>query len=491
MMTEKKRDADQINAFPADIKLTEEQFATYLNILARRWAPQWKRNVLAPPSIEALSNATLDILTRNAYQQKFPNFDAFAAWLYRWTANMAKRAKRRSGEMLDIHELDATEPAPCPRPRCRGDQPFQLEEFKTRVCLACSVSHLVAEPAGAALVCSSLSCRHQYPRQPISTPFVARRSAPVIPWNNRYRGQLVEGIVEPTPEEAARRSWPYSEIHHVPYLKRWARDIRAESRRAMSRRHQTGEPGAVYSEWHWEHYWVLLAKPTALLPREPGEAWIYTGPFPTEAPNARDLIREWERHAYVGGVAAFKNYEGPIHWPRPDNGVSFEQSLTKRTDTRFVRLEKKEPRDRYTTSPEQNPHGSDRGWANRRAPISEAVTDQGAFEKLFPEAEAVVIAKRIAKIEKGIQAGRKEVERLKTQIADHQRAYRKARKREYAALRIHNQTGDGRELKTARAHFKLVTGRLNTLIARDNRIKGAMSGLARLIETLALPQSEE
>src|SRR5207249_1071727 len=142
---------------------------------------------LAPPRMEALSNAVLDILSQSAYKrEQFPDFGAFAAWLHRWTRNMALRAKHRE---IDVHE------------------PGALKPFKTRT-------------AGRLKFVGTIN-------------------------------RCDEGIVERTEEEVSRFckgsrfERPLSD-ESSKCLKDWMRrDVREEFKASMRRHHQNGEPGAA------------------------------------------------------------------------------------------------------------------------------------------------------------------------------------------------------------------------------------------------------
>jgi hypothetical protein len=426
----RQQDDAAIRRFPAKTRLTEEQFATYADILARRWAPPSKKNAPAPSHTEALSNAVLDILSRASYRTKpFPNFEAFAAWLHRWQGNMVRRVGLR-------------------------------------------VAGLDIDAPGAA------------------TPFLTQKQPPVVPVGvappEVSHGRLVpHSVIERTEREAAR--WPQPSDGRC---RRWAQIVRTAVTQTM-RRHHDGELGVAYSEWHWSWHWEPVAiTSVAALPRALIEPYVYTGMLPAETPAARDLIRERDEWAYPDGTAYFHAFEGPIHWGTDRARVKYEQRLTEWSDRRFAYWETAQPEDRYTRSARKNPFGCDRGYAEPTRPIHEAVTDQAAFEAISPEPTRAVVANRIARIERGITVGRRELERVGAAIDELEHTYQNADRRRKAVALALRPTGAAAALTAAERHYATVRGQLGTLMSRWTRVDGALSELTRLRDMLALQKAK-
>jgi hypothetical protein len=446
----RQQDDAAIRRFPAKKQLSEDVFLTYVDILARRWAPPSKK-ALAPARTEALSNAVLDILSRASYRTKpFPNFEAFAAWLYRWQHNMARRAGLRVAG-LDI------------------DAPGAMAPFITQ-------------------------------KQP--TVCAAGEAPP-----DMHHGRLVpHTVIERTEQEATRRPYrlenPLSE-DSAKFLTRWASEVEADFKRSLQRWHHDGEPGVPYSEWHWSWYWKLLVdgepsshgslRPTYGIGLHPACRWTVSSPFivarslPTESPDVREITRKWDEWAYPDGKAHFHEYEGPIHWPTAAHATRFERQLTEWLDERFAYFEQAQAKDRYTLKNAlKNPHQCDRGYAEPKPAIHEAVTDQAAIETLFPAPTRVVVAKRIERIERGIAAGRRELERTETTIYELKRTHKKADKRRDAAALAQRRTGATAALTAAERHYATLDGQLVALVSRRTHVNDALSKLNRLRDELVL-----
>lgn len=90
---------DVTDAFPAGIKLSEEDFANYANLFALRQINPRQYGQPLGAYAEALQNAVLEILSLRTYERKFKDYAAFARWLQR---SIRSWSKRIDTETIDI-----------------------------------------------------------------------------------------------------------------------------------------------------------------------------------------------------------------------------------------------------------------------------------------------------------------------------------------------------------------------------------------------------
>ena len=118
-MTELQQQAQNVtDAFPAGIKLSEEDFANYANLFALRQTDQRQYGQPLGTYVEALQNAVLEILSVRTYERKFKDYAAFARWLQRSIRSWSKR--------IDTETIDI-EPAAVPGRPIRRRRPVTQE----------------------------------------------------------------------------------------------------------------------------------------------------------------------------------------------------------------------------------------------------------------------------------------------------------------------------------------------------------------------------